>query len=53
LAQADEQLASDVATLYTALGGGWIAVGDRLPATQVAAKPPPLPAAIDSLAAGR
>jgi len=52
LAQADALLATDAVTLYTALGGGWIAAADQPPKPQIHAAPPPLPAAIDGLAAG-
>ncbi len=50
LAQADAALANDVVALFTALGGGWqhVAGAVRPPATNPA--PPPLPAALDSLA---
>lgn len=50
LAQANEQLADDVATLFTALGGGWTETAAQVPDQTVPARPPPLPAAIDGLA---
>ncbi len=52
LLQANEMLATDVVTLYTALGGGWTAVAGQLPKDDPPAAPPPLPAAVDSLAGG-
>jgi len=47
LDQAELAVADDIATLYTALGGGWQI--DQ-PAVPVSAAPPPLPAAVDRLA---
>ncbi len=52
LLQSNEMLATDVVTLYTALGGGWTAVAGQLPTDDPPAAPPPLPAALDSLAGG-
>jgi len=48
LVQANAQLATDVVTLYTALGGGWQDTALKAPAS--AAPPPPVPAALDSMA---
>ncbi len=48
LVQADELLANDVATLYTALGGGWQDSMREVPKPPTPAAPPPLPAALDS-----
>ncbi len=50
LAQANQQLADDVATLFTALGGGWSETAAEVPKQTVPARPPPLPAIIDSVA---
>jgi len=47
--QANSLLDDDVVTLYTALGGGW--QNTPVPTTTIPTAPPPLPAAIDSLAA--
>jgi NodT family efflux transporter outer membrane factor (OMF) lipoprotein len=49
LVQADASVANDVVTLYTALGGGWQV---RAPQPAIDPPPPPLPAALDSVAAG-
>jgi NodT family efflux transporter outer membrane factor (OMF) lipoprotein len=49
LVQADASVANDVVTLYTALGGGWQV---RVPQPVVDPAPPPLPAALDSVATG-
>jgi len=50
LAQANVQLAGDVVTLYTSLGGGWMEAPVNTPS--VTAVPPPTPAMVDTLAAG-
>ena len=44
-------LASDIVTLYTALGGGWQLGPNALPATPVVAPLPILPSALDAAAA--
>ncbi len=48
LVQANQTLATDIVTLYTALGGGW--QSPPAPTPSVATAPPPLPAAVDTLA---
>lgn len=50
LVQAEVTLTNDVVTLYTALGGGWQDV-PAPPSTKPSASPPPLPAALDAVAA--
>jgi multidrug efflux system outer membrane protein len=50
LVQANTAVANDVVTLYTALGGGWQEAAGNAPAINAA--PPPLPAALDTVAAG-
>ncbi len=49
--QQDMVLADDVVALYRALGGGWQDSGASPPAPHVPAAPPPVPAALDSVAA--
>jgi NodT family efflux transporter outer membrane factor (OMF) lipoprotein len=50
LVQANTAVANDVVNLYTALGGGWQESAGNAPAINAA--PPPLPAALDTVAAG-
>ena len=52
LVQQQMTLANDVVSLYRALGGGWEASGAASQAPSPAGSPPPLPAALDSVAAG-
>jgi multidrug efflux system outer membrane protein len=47
LAQANLAVANDIVSLYTALGGGW---QTNLAPVSVATNPPPLPAALDTVA---
>ena len=51
LVDEDMTLANDVVTLYRALGGGWEAPGSASAPPTINAAPPPLPAALDSVAA--
>lgn len=50
LVQANVMLANDVVALYAALGGGWQQSAATVPAPVIKYAPPPLPAALDSLA---
>ena len=43
---------NDVVALYTALGGGWQGTAARSPQQHIAIAVPPLPTALDSIAAG-
>ena len=52
LVQANATLDNDVVALYRALGGGWQDPGAQSQAPSVPQQPPPLPAALDSVAAG-
>ncbi len=52
LVQANATLATDVVALYRALGGGWDDPGAQSQPPNVPQQPPPLPAALDSVAAG-
>ena len=52
LVQANATLATDVVALYRALGGGWQDLGSRSQAPTVPVRPPPLPAALDSVVPG-
>jgi multidrug efflux system outer membrane protein len=47
LDQANLAIANDIVTLYTALGGGW---QTNIPPVTVPTNPPPLPAALDTVA---
>jgi hypothetical protein len=49
LAQADFSVANDVVTLFAALGGGWQEGSVKIPAPEISAPLPPLPAALDNL----
>ena len=51
LVQSDMTVINDVVSLYENLGGGWEQAAS--PAPKVAGSVPPVPAALDSLAAGR
>ncbi|WP_428488115.1 efflux transporter outer membrane subunit [Rhodopila sp.] len=51
LAQADVTLTNDVISLYNALGGGWQDDANGSPAPRINPAPPPVPAALDSVAA--
>ncbi len=51
LVQADLNLIQDVIALYRALGGGWQDQAAATASATVPARPPPLPAALDSVAA--
>jgi NodT family efflux transporter outer membrane factor (OMF) lipoprotein len=51
LVQANLSLVDDVIALYRALGGGWQNTAPGIASATVPAQPPPLPAALDSLAA--
>ena len=51
LVQTDSTLTNDVVALYRALGGGWQSPGAQSQTPAVPQPPPPLPAALDSLAA--
>ena len=53
LVQQDMTLADDVITLYRALGGGWKAPGAVSEPPMIAEAPPPVPAALDSVADGQ
>ena len=50
--QQEMTLANDVVNLYRALGGGWEAPGAASQAPHPPGAPPPVPAALDSVAAG-
>ena len=50
LAQADVTLGTDVVALYRALGGGWQAEAGAVPPPRVNGAPPPVPAALDTVA---
>jgi multidrug efflux system outer membrane protein len=50
LVQANIAVENDVVSLYTALGGGWQESAGNIPAPDVKAAPPPLPAALDTAA---
>ena len=52
LVQANSTLTTDVVALYRALGGGWQNPGAQSQTPAVPQQPPPLPAALDSVAAG-
>jgi multidrug efflux system outer membrane protein len=52
LVQADMMLANDVVALYDALGGGWQESASVSRPPPIDRKPPPVPAALDSIAAG-
>jgi NodT family efflux transporter outer membrane factor (OMF) lipoprotein len=52
LVQAQAEVADDVVSLYTALGGGWQDDSGDIPGPSIAKPPPPVPAAADTLAAG-
>ena len=52
LVQQEMALANDVVNLYRALGGGWEAPGAASKAPHPPEAPPPVPAALDSVAAG-
>ena len=52
LVQQEMALANDVVGLYRALGGGWERPGATSQAPHVRMAPPPVPAALDSVAAG-
>ena len=52
LVQANATLDNDVVALYRALGGGWQDPGAQSQTPAVPQQPPPLPAALDSVAAG-
>ena len=52
LVQQEMTLANDVVNLYRALGGGWEAPGAASQAPHPPGAPPPVPAALDSVAAG-
>ena len=52
LVQANATLATDVVALYRALGGGWEDPGSRSQVPTVPVRPPPLPAALDSVVPG-
>jgi outer membrane protein TolC len=51
LVQADVQIVNDIVSLYRALGGGWQKTVQQLPTPDVSTAPPPLPAALDRVAA--
>jgi outer membrane protein, multidrug efflux system len=51
LVQSNVGLVNDIVSLYRALGGGWEQTVQELPATDVSTNPPPLPAALDRVAA--
>jgi multidrug efflux system outer membrane protein len=50
LVQADMRLVNDIVALYRALGGGWEVTAADVHAPAVDAAPPPMPAALDSVA---
>ena len=50
LVQQDMTVANDVVGIYRALGGGWEAPGASSQAPHVPGAPPPMPAALDSVA---
>jgi len=50
LVQADIGLTGDIVTLYKALGGGWEKKAGDITVPQIDPTPPPLPAALDSVA---
>ncbi|MDB5394463.1 MAG: transporter [Rhodospirillales bacterium] len=52
LIQADIALISDVVALYRALGGGWEKRAGDITVPSIDPTPPPLPAALDSVASG-
>jgi NodT family efflux transporter outer membrane factor (OMF) lipoprotein len=52
LVQADVQQVNDIVSLYRALGGGWEQVGSAPNPPRVSTAPPPLPGALDTVAAG-
>jgi NodT family efflux transporter outer membrane factor (OMF) lipoprotein len=52
LVQADIGLTGDIVALYKALGGGWEKKAGDITVPQIDPTPPPLPAALDSVAAG-
>ena len=52
LVQANATLVTDIVALFRALGGGWNDPGTRSQTPDVPQEPPPLPAALDSVAAG-
>jgi outer membrane protein TolC len=53
LVQADVMLTNDAVALYDALGGGWEDEADAVEAKPRDADVPPLPAALDTVAAGQ
>ncbi len=52
LVQLDMTLANDIVGLYRALGGGWENPGAQPQTPPVSGRPPLVPAALDSIAAG-